>query len=98
MEAEPEDLWDTFDYVLYDADNLIEDDITINNYMDLWTKQPGYPLITVKSANNGSVVASQVMKIQKKIQKYHTPHFHVLPCCNNIIDLYVYRLYNVLSC
>ncbi|XP_060850045.1 thyrotropin-releasing hormone-degrading ectoenzyme-like [Rhopalosiphum padi] len=59
MEAEPEDLWDTFDYVLYDADNLIEDDITINNYMDLWTKQPGYPLITVKSANNGSVVASQ---------------------------------------
>lgn len=68
MEAEPIDLWQAFDYMLYDANYVIEDGVTIVNYMNSWTEQPGYPVITVSSTSNGSVVASQVMKITK-IQK-----------------------------
>lgn len=68
MEAEPIDLWQKFDYVLYDANYVIEDGVTVVGYMDSWTEQPGYPVITVRSTSNGSVVASQVMQIIK-IQK-----------------------------
>lgn len=62
MVAGPTDLWNTFDYVLYDFDYVIEDGVTINTYMDSWTKQPGYPLITVKSTGDGCYNVSQVMK------------------------------------
>ncbi|CAI6342917.1 unnamed protein product [Macrosiphum euphorbiae] len=59
MVAGPTDLWNTFDYVLYDFDYVIEDGVTINTYMDSWTKQPGYPLITVKSTGDGCYNVSQ---------------------------------------
>jgi len=62
MIAGPKDLWETFDYVLYDADYNIDDDVTIYKYMDSWTNQPGYPLITVTSTSDGFFKASQVMK------------------------------------
>lgn len=65
MVAGPSDLWNTFDYVLYDDSYVIEDDVTINKYMDSWTKQPGYPLITVKSTGEGCYNVSQVMKGNK---------------------------------
>lgn len=71
MKAGPIELWEIFDYVLYDADYVLEDGITVNKYMKLWTEQPGYPLITVKSASDGSFVASQVMQ-NLKSKKNHT--------------------------
>lgn len=52
-------MWETFDYVLYDAKYDIDDDIMVNNSMYLWTEQPGYPLVTVEY-NNGSIVLTQV--------------------------------------
>ncbi|KAE9538122.1 hypothetical protein AGLY_006094 [Aphis glycines] len=58
-EAEPINLWQTFDNVLYDANYEIEDGVTVVKYMDSWTEQPGYPVIKVRSTSNGSVVASQ---------------------------------------
>jgi len=65
MVAGPKDLWNTFDYVLYDFDYVIEDGVTINMYMNSWTKQPGYPLITVTSTGDGRYNVSQVMKKKK---------------------------------
>jgi len=71
MVAGPEDLWETFDYVLYDADYNIDDDVTVYKYMDSWTNQPGYPLITVTPTNDGFFKASQVMKTIKIQNSIH---------------------------
>lgn len=76
MVAGPIDLWNTFDYVLYDADYVIEDGFTINKYMDSWTKQPGYPLITVTSTGEGGYKVSQVMK-KKIVLKLYSMYFYV---------------------
>lgn len=47
--------------MLYDSDFDIDDGITVNRYMRLWTEQAGFPLINVESANDGSaVVVTQV--------------------------------------
>jgi len=45
--------------VLYDAEYDIDDDITVNDTMYLWTEQAGYPLVTV-DYSNGSIVLTQV--------------------------------------
>lgn len=59
--AGPKQLWETFDYVLYDADYTIEEDVTVNNSMYLWTEQAGYPLINI-TETDGSVIVTQVNK------------------------------------
>lgn len=58
-EAGPKELWEAFDYVLYDVDYVIDNDVTVNNSMYRWSEQPGYPVIYVNSYN-GSVVLTQV--------------------------------------
>lgn len=56
--AGPKELWETFDYLLYDTD--VEDEVTVNETMYLWTEQPGYPLVNVMTSDNGSIVITQV--------------------------------------
>lgn len=58
--AGPKELWETFDYVLYDVDYEIEIDVMVNNSMYLWTEQSGYPLVTIASGDDGSVIVTQV--------------------------------------
>lgn len=60
--AGPKELWETFDCVLYEADYVIEDDVTVNNSMYLWTEQPGYPLVNVQLSDSGYVNVTQVKK------------------------------------
>lgn len=66
--AGPTELWQTFDYVLFDSNYIIDEDIMVNNTMYLWTEQSGYPLINI-SEINGSIIATQVKTINCLIKK-----------------------------
>lgn len=70
--AGPKELWETFDYVLFDVDYVIEDDVIVNNSMYLWTEQPGYPLVTIASGDDGSVIVTQVKWNFRAVTSFET--------------------------
>lgn len=61
--AEPKNLWNSFDSVIFDANyksGILGNTITVEEYMRSWTDQAGYPVINVDSGNSNYLIVTQV--------------------------------------
>lgn len=62
--AEPSNLFSAFDYVLYDNDYDIGNELTVNEFMSNWTLQSGYPVLNItRNTTTNTFLVIQVKKI-----------------------------------
>jgi len=64
--AEPKNLWNSFDNVIFDANyksGILGNTITVEEYMRSWTDQAGYPVVNVDSGNPNYLIVTQVCRI-----------------------------------
>lgn len=54
--ATPEELWDAFENVLYDAEYDLGENVTVTKFMRSWTEQAGYPLVEVVKENDSFII------------------------------------------
>ncbi|CAH1738623.1 aminopeptidase N-like [Aphis gossypii] len=57
--ATPEELWNAFENVLYDAEFDVGENVTVTEFMRSWTEQPGYPLVEIVRDNSTFVVTQK---------------------------------------
>ncbi|XP_077297072.1 aminopeptidase N-like [Arctopsyche grandis] len=64
--AEPQKLFDGLQAAA-DGKNILPDDLTVTDIFGIWSTQPGYPLVTATSGNNGSIMLKQSRFHKKNI-------------------------------
>lgn len=61
--ATPEELWNAFENVLYDADFELDENVSVTEFMKSWTEQTGYPLINVMKVNDTFVISQVIIGV-----------------------------------
>ncbi|XP_025419873.1 aminopeptidase N-like, partial [Sipha flava] len=64
--VEPKHLWNSFDNVIFEASyksGLLGDKVTIEDYMNSWTNQAGYPVIYVETINDNLVITQKRFQV-----------------------------------
>lgn len=60
--AEPNDLFTSFDYTLLKEQYIIENGLTVRDFMSNWTTQAGYPVLNItKNKNTNTFLVTQVI-------------------------------------
>lgn len=54
--ATPEDLWNAFESVLYEARFDLAENVSVTQFMRSWTEQAGYPLVEIAKDNDTFVI------------------------------------------
>ncbi|XP_025405726.1 aminopeptidase N-like isoform X2 [Sipha flava] len=57
--ATPEKLWNAFENVLYEADYELGENVNVTLFMNSWTEQVGYPLVTISKVNDSLSITQE---------------------------------------
>ncbi|XP_050443426.1 aminopeptidase N-like [Adelges cooleyi] len=75
--AEPNNLWDAIDSVLFDTEYKLADNVQVRDFMRSWTENPGYPVLSVTAKTKNTLSVTQKRFLVDKKDESVQPKWYI---------------------